>query len=183
MVWILRYNMHFDYYRVFLYKIITVLFCRMLLVNLRVNKWNSHLKPSVFCLCLCFKFNPTPSHSSIPNATLVNPPPHLGRDLGINFIQKNVYCNWMKCPELYRKIMFASPSPKLWWDGVNSTKLFLNKRYSSVQKAHVNQIPPLMEVGWRSIYNYCARYYMYDIAWHIMFTNLHPSLGEGWGQF
>ena len=72
---ILRYNMHFNYYRVFSPSLsfsTRVLFCRELLMYLRVNKWSSHLKPSVFCLCLCFEFNPTPSRSGIPNATLVS---------------------------------------------------------------------------------------------------------------
>ena len=37
-----------------------VLWCRVLLMSSRVNKWSLQLNPSVSFLCLCFKFNPTP---------------------------------------------------------------------------------------------------------------------------
>ena len=53
------------FFRVYLhcyhFSVATVLLHRVLLMSLMVNKWRLHLKPSVFCLCLCFKFNLTPS--------------------------------------------------------------------------------------------------------------------------
>ena len=46
-----------------------VLWYRVLMSS-RVNKWSLQLNPPVFCCCLYFKFNPTPSCRSIPNATI-----------------------------------------------------------------------------------------------------------------
>ena len=74
--------MHLTYYRVFLQSLSTALLPQCcfqflstvlwyrVLMSLTVNKWHLQLNPSVFCLCLCFEFNPTPklhTDSSIPN--------------------------------------------------------------------------------------------------------------------
>ena len=87
---IIRYNVFFNYYRVFPQSLsMVLLFCVVtssvlqMLMSSRVNKWSIHPNSAVFCLCLCFEFNPTPqSHidSSIPNVTMVSQSLHVRYD-------------------------------------------------------------------------------------------------------
>ena len=53
------FRVYLQYYH---FSVVAVLLYKVLLMSLGFNKWRLHLKPSMFCLCLCFKFNPTPSH-------------------------------------------------------------------------------------------------------------------------
>ena len=102
--------------------------------------------------------------------------------IGVQLLNNSFACNWMKCPNLYRKLMFANPHPSLAGERVdlqNIVLLILNEMSWFAQKGYVWQHPILCGV----VNGQFAKEFL--LGFNEMFRSIQKVMfaNMGWGQF